>query len=101
MANLLPKTVTLMVSPACATRAHSDAQPSHNANSIFTVLTAKLGFASGITTLVPTSEPHPYPHRRIHGTLGKHPIVIGAQPQVARANLASVGYSELVVASTQ
>jgi len=51
--------------------------------------------------LVAVGEPHPDPHRRVQRPIGQQAARLEAQPQVVRAELATAGHGQLVLACAQ
>ena len=56
---------------------------------------------TALVQLVAVGEPHPDPHRRVHGMPVEHPAGVEAQPQVLRADLTPTGHGESIVPGTE
>ena len=64
----------------------------------------RIGVDQGVPALmqlVAVGEPHPDPHRRVQRSIGQQAARLEAQPQVVRAELATAGHGQLVLACAQ
>ena len=99
---LLPSIVASMVSPGRASppRGHPVVHCELGVDGVG----LRIGVDQGVPALmqlVAVGEPHPDPHRRVQRPIGQQAARLEAQPQVVRAELATAGHGQLVLACAQ